>query len=294
MGTTWRALTTFADVVGLRAFAWGDLDRDGDPDAALLDADGNLHLFANQQAGQFRRWQLPDEVSRLVANHGCRRERGWTTRPRGAGGRRRGLAHLGRSRRLGPRSDRRVAGSAGRLLMADLDNNGALDLVASGVSRTAIWLADERITLRPFPAALEAEVFAIIDGDGDGRLDLIGLSDGRPLWLRGRGTRDYHWQVVRPRAQRAAGDQRINSFGVGGEIVRSVIEGNPWLADVAPITGPMYQLFIFFMITDPKTTVAPRSAQCVVVFVVALVEAALRLGEVVYEKWTPKSGQRLK
>ena len=27
------------------------------------------------------------------------------------------------------------------------------------------------------------------------------------------------------------------------------------LAEVAPITGPMYQLFIFFMITDPKTTV---------------------------------------
>ena len=26
-------------------------------------------------------------------------------------------------------------------------------------------------------------------------------------------------------------------------------------SEVAPITGPMYQLFIFFMITDPKTTV---------------------------------------
>ena len=37
---------------------------------------------------------------------------------------------------------------------------------------------------------------------------------------------------------------------------------HPWLANVAPITGPMYQLFIFFMITDPKTTVRPsgRSA----------------------------------
>ena len=58
--------------------------------------------------------------------------------------------------------------------------------------------------------------------------------------------------------------------------------GNPWLADVAPITGPMYQLFIFFMITDPKTTVGPRWAQLVVVFIVAFVEMLLRLGEVVY------------
>ena len=33
------------------------------------------------------------------------------------------------------------------------------------------------------------------------------------------------------------------------------ITGHPLLSEVAPITGPMYQLFIFFMITDPKTTV---------------------------------------
>jgi hypothetical protein len=64
--------------------------------------------------------------------------------------------------------------------------------------------------------------------------------------------------------------------------VRSAITGNPWLANVAPVTGPMYQLFIFFMVTDPKTTVRPRWAQCVVVFLVAFVEMLLRLAEVIY------------
>jgi Na+-translocating ferredoxin:NAD+ oxidoreductase RnfD subunit len=64
--------------------------------------------------------------------------------------------------------------------------------------------------------------------------------------------------------------------------VRSAITGNPWLASVAPITGPMYQLFIFFMVTDPKTTVRTRWGQSVVVFVVAFVEMLLRLAEVVY------------
>ena len=64
--------------------------------------------------------------------------------------------------------------------------------------------------------------------------------------------------------------------------VRSFVTGNPWLASVAPITGPMYQLFIFFMVTDPRTTVSRRWAQMFVVFIVALVEMALRLGEVVY------------
>jgi enediyne biosynthesis protein E5 len=64
--------------------------------------------------------------------------------------------------------------------------------------------------------------------------------------------------------------------------VRSAITGTPWLANVAPITGPMYQLFTFFMVTDPKTTVRSKRGQVLVVFVVAFVEMLLRLNEVVY------------
>ncbi len=44
----------------------------------------------------------------------------------------------------------------------------------------------------------------------------------------------------------------------------------------------MYQLFIFFMITDPKTTVRTKRGQCIVVFIVALVEMILRLNQVIY------------
>ena len=61
--------------------------------------------------------------------------------------------------------------------------------------------------------------------------------------------------------------------------LRSWIIGQPWQAEVAPITGPMYQLFIFFMITDPRTTVKPKWAQCLVAFLVALMEMVLRLAE---------------
>ena len=69
---------------------------------------------------------------------------------------------------------------------------------------------------------------------------------------------------------------------VGLAFGRSLITGHPFLAEVAPITGPMYQLFIFFMITDPKTTVKPRWAQCLVAFMIAVVEMGLRLGESVH------------
>ncbi len=64
--------------------------------------------------------------------------------------------------------------------------------------------------------------------------------------------------------------------------LRTWITGDPWQAEVAPITGPMYQLFVFFMITDPKTTVRSRTGQCLVAFCVALVEFFLRLDQVVY------------
>jgi enediyne biosynthesis protein E5 len=61
--------------------------------------------------------------------------------------------------------------------------------------------------------------------------------------------------------------------------LRGLITGHGFLAEVAPITGPMYQLFIFFMITDPKTTVKPKWAQCLVAFLVASMEMGLRLAE---------------
>lgn len=61
--------------------------------------------------------------------------------------------------------------------------------------------------------------------------------------------------------------------------LRGAITGHGFLAEAAPITGPMYQLFIFFMITDPKTTVTSKRGQCMVAFLVAAMEMVLRLAE---------------
>ena len=65
-------------------------------------------------------------------------------------------------------------------------------------------------------------------------------------------------------------------------LVRSAVTGHPFPSEVAPITGPMYQLFIFFMITDPKTTVGPKWAQSLVAFLIAALEAIFRLMQFVY------------
>jgi Na+-translocating ferredoxin:NAD+ oxidoreductase RnfD subunit len=65
-------------------------------------------------------------------------------------------------------------------------------------------------------------------------------------------------------------------------VLRGWIIGDPIVSEISPITGPEYQLFIFFMITDPKTTVRSKSGQMVVVFVVAAVEMVLRLNSSIY------------
>ncbi len=84
---------------------------------------------------------------------------------------------------------------------------------------------------------------------------------------------------------------RLHRFHITGTYVacfivfaflRSYITGSPWQSEIAPLTGPMYQLFIFFMITDPKTTVRSKFWQCIVVALVAFVEMILRLLHVVY------------
>jgi Na+-translocating ferredoxin:NAD+ oxidoreductase RnfD subunit len=69
---------------------------------------------------------------------------------------------------------------------------------------------------------------------------------------------------------------------LGFAFLRSWITGDPWRSEISPITGPMYQLFIFFMITDPKTTVRSKVGQCVTVFAVAALEMVLRLHQAVY------------
>lgn len=65
-------------------------------------------------------------------------------------------------------------------------------------------------------------------------------------------------------------------------LLRSIITGDSFFTEVAPLTGPMYQLFVFFMITDPATTVRNKKAQALVAFLVAFVEFILRLNQIIY------------
>ena len=64
--------------------------------------------------------------------------------------------------------------------------------------------------------------------------------------------------------------------------LRSLILEESFFTELSPLTGPMYQLFIFFMITDPPTNVKSRKGQILVAFLVALVEFVFRLNLFIY------------
>jgi Na+-transporting NADH:ubiquinone oxidoreductase subunit NqrB len=59
--------------------------------------------------------------------------------------------------------------------------------------------------------------------------------------------------------------------------LRGLVTGTRFLTEVAPLTGPMYQLMVFFMLTDPRTTVGTRRGRVITVACIALLEAGLRL-----------------
>ncbi|MEQ1575114.1 MAG: CRTAC1 family protein, partial [Vicinamibacterales bacterium] len=259
---TSRELRSFRGVDGARGFAWGDLDRDGDPDAAMLDAAGSVHLFTNQQSGVFELRQPPSsragsravvgaaQVTPIIALAlGDANADGivdiLTLDARGAV--RRSSAAASSETRVMEQSDEQqiatwnglpVVAAPGtyRISLADLDNNGGLDLVAAGGGASRLWLADERGALDPLPAAPDTEISSVLDLNADGMLDLVGVSAGRPVRLLARGTQPYHWQVIRARATMTLGDQRINAFGVGGEVeIRSGLLLQKQLLTGAPV-----------------------------------------------------------
>ena len=60
-------------------------------------------------------------------------------------------------------------------------------------------------------------------------------------------------------------------------ILRTWVTGNAVMTELAPLTSPMFQLYIFFMITDPKSTTKTWRRQVIVAVAVAVMETVLRL-----------------
>lgn len=227
---TWSALPLWNAIKNLRHFATADWDRDGDGDTALLDSSGQLHLFSNERSGQFREWKLPADVPKLAAiASGDIGNRGALDVA--------ALTQDGRLLRLFHRDDAdewqttelakaaaqsTLAPETTKLLLADFDNNGGMDALQSTLSGTTnaskIWLANITGALEALPTTIDGFMHDVGDVDGDGRVDLLGIAkSGATVWTN-KATKPYHWVAMRLRAAATAGDNRINTFGIGGQI----------------------------------------------------------------------------
>lgn len=60
-------------------------------------------------------------------------------------------------------------------------------------------------------------------------------------------------------------------------VLRAYLVDTRVSTELAPLTGPMYQLLALFMMTDPPTTVSTKKGRMIVAFVIAALECVFRL-----------------
>ena len=214
----------FHGIENLSQFLWADLDGDGAPEAILLTADGNMSILKNLRGGRFGEPQTmkSDIAAMTVADINAD---GWfeiiTVSQSGT------FSTITYSQRTGNYITETFISGWSRdlepfstnLFSADIDNNGALDLILSTPEQTFLWLGNENREVIQYGETLPGGILHVFDVDGNERLDLLGIDQNfTPFQLKNEGTKNYFARSIRARASGDTGDQRINSFGIGGEM----------------------------------------------------------------------------
>jgi len=211
-----------------------DVDRDGDPDLACVTSRGSLEIRSNLRQGRFETIRtgvenavdvavadldadgLPDLVVATKTGIVVLVNRGGGKLERVPGG---DLAKLPAG--FVPR----------RVALADLDNDGFLDVVVGGEAGLAIWRNSGLDTFTAWPIAPRGigrvDAVAAVDVDRDGDLDLLISEGGRVRLFENEGGNANDWLDVVLEGL-ASGSGKVNRQGIGSLV--EVKAGNLYVA----------------------------------------------------------------
>lgn len=225
---TFQTVKLFENTYSLLQFASADVDEDGDADCFFLDELGVTRYFSNERGGLFTEREIPRGSSPKTAidiadvtgdgkldllsiqNNGTL----WSISDKNNGKEWETQQITLTGNEMCPQNVRCL----NKLIVQDFDNNGANDILFSANKQAQILLAGKDAKFSLLSNKINAEISSFTETNSDGKLDLIGIdTDGKPTVFQNKSERNYRWQILRPRAAKTEGDQRVNSFGIGGE-----------------------------------------------------------------------------
>lgn len=221
--------TMFGEFTSLREVLWADMDGNGAPEAVILGENDELRLYRNLRGGSF---DSPENIASdvvqaavadtdadalfeivAVGNSGEYTEYSYEID-----------SGLWTQSNLFTTELELIDEGNYNLSATDIDNNGSIDIFLSGVNGSELLLGNAELNFEKHSLSTDSgKIVNIFDVEGDERLDFLGVTaDNEAFYLKNSGTRNYFARSIRARASGGEGDQRINSFGIGGEMeVRS-------------------------------------------------------------------------
>jgi hypothetical protein len=230
---TYKPLSLFPGVSSVRDVAVGDSRDDGVSDIALLDASGKVHVFVNKRSGAYVERKAPafggpvcalatadvtgdGTISLIALNTDGTLSRA-TDVEDGKDWNVVVLAH--------PSGQSKFQPGTVKLFTADLDNNGAADIIASAPDATTIWFADDHYAVGAGLAVPGIHLYGLAETNASGHLSPIGIdASGNAVTAGLKYARSYGWQDYRLRASERGTrpdssnpqNTRVNTFGIGG------------------------------------------------------------------------------
>lgn len=221
---TFTTITPFAGNLSIAQFLWADLDGEGTPEATVLTESGSVIVYTNLRGGAFSGGDELAQHATAITVGDMDADAQFEILSADTGGSIKSHTYSiengsWKSGSFIEQADVSEVLNTSNLFTGDLDNNGSVDLILSTGNHTHVWLGDENRNPVRLEGELPGQIYSVFDVEGDEKLDLLGIGKNlSPFYLKTETTKEYFARSIRAQASGTTGDQRINSFGIGGEM----------------------------------------------------------------------------